>query len=84
MAWMRKNDEIPQVPPSEEPNRPKSVDDGNPDGDYRLNEAILKRWISNAPDQKDMAPEDLRGMPAFPALTEEDLDHLVAYLATLD
>ncbi len=61
-----------------------SVDDGNPDGDYRLNEAILKRWISNAPDQKAMAPDDLRGMPSFPALSEEDLDHLVAYLATLD
>ncbi len=61
-----------------------SVDDGNDDGDYRLNEAILKRWIANAPDQKAMAPEDLRGMPSFPALSEEDLDHLVAYLATLD
>ncbi len=61
-----------------------SVDDGNPDGDLRLNEAILKRWILNAPDQKAMAPDDARGMPAFPQLTEEDLDHLVAYLATLD
>ncbi len=50
----------------------------------RFNVAQLKRWISNAPSQKDMAPEDLRGMPAFPALTEQDLDNLVAYLATLD
>ena len=50
----------------------------------RLNVAQLKRWISNAPSQKDMDPDDLRGMPAFPALSEEDLDHLVAYLATLD
>ncbi len=61
-----------------------SVDDNDPDGDLRLNEAIIKRWILNAPDQKAMAPEDRRGMPAFPQLTEEDLDHLVAYLATLD
>ncbi|MDA3039611.1 MAG: cytochrome c oxidase subunit II [Actinomycetota bacterium] len=50
----------------------------------RFNVAQLKRWISNAPGQKDMAPEDLRGMPAFPALNDEDLDNLVAYLATLD
>lgn len=50
----------------------------------RFNVAQLKRWISDAPSQKDMAPDDERGMPAFPALTEEDLDNLVAYLATLD
>ncbi len=50
----------------------------------RFNVAQLKRWISNAPGQKDMAPEDLRGMPAFPALNDQDLDNLVAYLATLD
>lgn len=50
----------------------------------RFNVAQLKRWISNAPGQKDMAPEDQRGMPAFPALNDEDLDNLVAYLATLD
>ncbi len=61
-----------------------SVDDNDPEGDLRLNEAILKRWILNAPDQKAMSPDDFRGMPAFPQLTEEDLDHLVAYLATLD
>jgi cytochrome c oxidase subunit 2 len=48
-----------------------------------FNEAQLKAWIHNAPSQKDMAPPD-RGMPAFPGLTEEDLDNLVAYLATLD
>lgn len=50
----------------------------------RFNEAELKRWISNAPDQKAMAPEDLRGMPAFPQLTDENLDDLVAYLHSLD
>lgn len=48
-----------------------------------FNDAQVKAWISNAPGEKDMAPPD-RGMPAFPGLTEEDLDNLVAYLATLD
>lgn len=52
--------------------------------DGRFNEAQLRRWISNAPGQKAMDPDDLRGMPAFPQLTEEDLENLVAYLATLD
>ncbi|MFT7601536.1 MAG: cytochrome c oxidase subunit 2 [Acidimicrobiales bacterium] len=50
----------------------------------RFNEAQLRRWVSDAPSQKDMAPDDQRGMPAFPALTEEDITNLVAYLATLD
>ena len=50
----------------------------------RLNEAQLKRWISNAPSQKAMDPDNLLGMPAFPQLTEHDLEALVAYLATLD
>lgn len=48
-----------------------------------LDVAGLKAWISDAPGQKEMAPPD-RGMPAFPGLTEDDLDNLVAYLATLD
>ncbi len=52
--------------------------------DYRWNAAELKRWIGNAPSRKDMDPDDLRGMPAFPQLTDEQLDQLVAYLATLD
>jgi cytochrome c oxidase subunit II len=47
------------------------------------NEADLRRWIRDAPSVKDMAPPD-RGMPAFPGLSEEELDNLVAYLATLD
>ncbi len=50
----------------------------------RLNEAQLKRWISNAPSQKAMDPENGLGMPAFPQLTEDDLEALVAYMATLD
>lgn len=53
-------------------------------GELRWNRAQLKRWIRNAPGQKDMAPDDLRGMPAFPGLTDDDLDKLIAYLATLD
>lgn len=50
----------------------------------RLNQAELKRWISNAPAQKAMDPDNGLGMPAFPQLTENDLEALVAYLATLD
>jgi cytochrome c oxidase subunit 2 len=53
-------------------------------GELRWNRAQLKRWIRNAPSQKDMAPDDLRGMPAFPGLTDDDLDNIIAYLATLD
>jgi cytochrome c oxidase subunit 2 len=59
-------------------------EDNDQPGELRWNRAQLKRWISNAPSQKDMAPEDLRGMPAFPGLTDPELDQLIAYLATLD
>ena len=58
--------------------------------DYRFNSAELKRWISNAPSRKAMAPDPSeetglgRGMPAFTDLSDEQLDQLVAYLATLD
>jgi cytochrome c oxidase subunit II len=58
--------------------------------DYRFNSAELKRWISNAPGRKDMASEPnpdtglARGMPAFPDLSDQQLDQIVAYLATLD
>ncbi len=54
------------------------------DDGLRLNENQLKRWILNAPDQKAMNPDVGLGMPAFPQLTEEDLEELVAYMATLD
>lgn len=63
---------------------PDSVDD------YRFNSAELKRWIANAPERKDMAPDPNeetglgRGMPAFTDLSDEQLDQIVAYLATLD
>ncbi len=58
--------------------------------DYRWNSAELKRWVSNAPSRKDMHsevdPESGlgRGMLPFPQLTDEQLDQIVAYLATLD
>ncbi|MEL7156289.1 MAG: cytochrome c oxidase subunit II [Actinomycetota bacterium] len=52
--------------------------------DFRLNAAQLKRWVANAPSQKAMAPDQARGMLAFPQLTDEELDEVVAYLATLD
>lgn len=52
--------------------------------ELRLNAAQLKRWIADAPSQKAMDPDNGLGMPAFPQLTEEDLEALVAYLATLD
>lgn len=58
--------------------------------DYRLNSAELKRWIKNAPDRKAMAADPVeetglgRGMPAFTDLSDEQLDQIVAYLATLD
>ncbi len=50
----------------------------------RWNRAQLKRWIKNAPSQKDMDPEAGLGMPAFPGLSDEDVDNIIAYLATLD
>lgn len=66
-----------------------SADPDSPD-DYRFNAAELKRWIANAPERKDMAAEPNpetglgRGMPAFTDLSDEQLDQIVAYLATLD
>jgi cytochrome c oxidase subunit 2 len=50
---------------------------------YVFNEAGVRAWIADAPALKDMAPPD-RGMPAFEGLTMQELDDLVAYLATLD
>ena len=52
--------------------------------DFRINAAELKRWIANAPEQKDADWEGRRGMRPFPQLTDQELDDLVAYLATLD
>jgi cytochrome c oxidase subunit 2 len=53
-------------------------------GNYRFNEAELRRWIRNAPSRKDMDPDDMRGMTAFPQLTDDQLTELIAYLETLD
>ena len=50
----------------------------------RWNIPQLTRWIRNAPEQKAMYPDGLRGMPAFPGLSGADIENLVAYLATLD
>jgi cytochrome c oxidase subunit 2 len=69
---------------SELASNPADVDD------YRWNSAELKRWVANAPEQKAMAwavdPETGvgRGMLPFPQFTDEELDQIVAYLATLD
>lgn len=52
--------------------------------DYRWNVTQLKKWISNAPSQKDMAPDDKRGMTPFPQLSDQQLNQVVAYLATLN
>jgi cytochrome c oxidase subunit II len=51
---------------------------------YRWNTPQLKRWVSNAPEQKAMSPDDKRGMLPFPQLTDTQLNQVVAYLATLD
>ncbi len=51
---------------------------------YSWNVADLKPWVKNAPEQKDMDPVNQQGMIAFENLTEEQLDQVVAYLATLD
>lgn len=56
----------------------------NLSNDATWNEPGLRRWIRNAPGEKAMSEEDGRGMPAFPGLSNTDIDNLVAYLATLD
>ena len=67
----------------------RAVDPTSAD-DFRWNSAELKRWVANAPDRKAMAsdvnPETGlgRGMLPFPQLSDEELDQVVAYLATLD
>ena len=63
----------------------EEIDEGDDTVDsLRWNRAQLKRWIKNAPSQKDMDPEAGLGMPAFPGLSDEDIDNIIAYLATLD
>lgn len=44
----------------------------------------LRAWVHDAPSRKAMAPEDQRGMPSFAdALSDEDLEDVLAYLQTL-
>lgn len=52
--------------------------------DGKLNEDQIKAWIADASSQKDMLPDNKQGMTSFPALTDHELDNLVAYFATLD
>ena len=57
--------------------------DKGPD-DFRLNTPQLKSWVRNAGSQKDMDPESEQGMRPFTGLSDEELNQVVAYLATLD
>ncbi|WP_419849019.1 cytochrome c oxidase subunit II [Candidatus Poriferisocius sp.] len=49
-----------------------------------LNRGELEAWISNAPERKPADAADKRGMLAFPGLSPEDIDNVVAFLSTLD
>ncbi len=51
-----------------------------------LNRGDLEAWIVNAPEEKANAAGSVpqRGMTAFPALSAEDVDNLVAFLMSLD
>lgn len=51
------------------------------DQNGRLDVPRLEAWLRNPPALKDMAPDDLRGMPDL-GLTEEQIDDLVAFLAS--
>jgi cytochrome c oxidase subunit II len=47
-----------------------------------LDTSDLEAWIRNPPDEKPMAPDHGRGMPDL-ALTEEQIDQVVAFLSEL-
>lgn len=49
----------------------------------RLNRADLIAWLRNPPGEKPMAADDGRGMPNL-ALTDVQIDALIAYLETLE
>ena len=54
-----------------------------PDGS--LNVGQLREWVLDAPGQVPMDPDNLQGMPSFAgALSAQQVDDIVAYLATLD
>ena len=50
--------------------------------DGSLNRPALEAWLRDPPGVLPMAPEGARGMPNL-ALTEDEIDELVAYLSTL-
>ncbi|WP_419842366.1 cytochrome c oxidase subunit II [Candidatus Poriferisodalis sp.] len=55
-----------------------------PDGELVLNTAELREWVRNAPAMKPARADNQQGMLGFAeVLTEQDLDHLMAYLKTL-
>ncbi len=49
----------------------------------KLNRGELDAWIRNAPARKANAPDDSRGMPSFPGLSDSEVSDLIDYLATL-
>ncbi|WP_420440917.1 cytochrome c oxidase subunit II [Candidatus Poriferisodalis sp.] len=63
-----------------------------PDGEYLrdsggnlvLNIAEMREWVRNAPEMKPARADNQQGMLDFSeVLTDQDLDHLMAYLKTL-
>jgi cytochrome c oxidase subunit II len=55
------------------------MDDGS------LNVGQLREWVLDAPGQVPMAPDNQQGMPSFVgALGAQQLDDIIAYLASLD
>lgn len=51
------------------------------DAEGNLNANDLEQWLRNPVSVKDMAPDEGRGMPNL-GLTEDEIDDLVAFLAT--
>ena len=49
-------------------------------GIYELDEENLAAWVRNAPDRKPMEAGKGVGMPAFPSMTDEEVDELVQFL----
>ncbi|HEX5615517.1 MAG TPA: cytochrome c oxidase subunit II [Acidimicrobiia bacterium] len=47
---------------------------------FELNTENLSKWVRNAPDRKPMSPTKGVGMPAFPAMTDDEVAALVDFL----
>ncbi|HJR24568.1 MAG TPA: cytochrome c oxidase subunit II [Acidimicrobiales bacterium] len=60
-----------------------SLDEMDPANGGRINVADLEAWLRDPPGRKPMSPDDARGMPNL-ELSEEQIDALVAFLATLE